>query len=61
MEHSNQIVEVLIKRDGMTKKEAERELATARQEFDPLQDDIGDFLAERFGLEEDYVFAFFGY
>ena len=54
----NEIVEVLIKRDGMTKREAERELKAARAEFDFEKDDLGDFLAERFGLEEDYIFDF---
>ena len=49
---------MLMHRDGMTKKEAERELKTARAEFDYEHDDLGDFLAERFGLEEDYIFDF---
>ena len=54
----NEIVEVLMRRDGMTKREAERELKEARGEFDYEHGDLGDFLAERFGLEEDYIFDF---
>ncbi len=55
----NAIVNVLMKRDGMTKKEAEQELAEAREEFDTTCDDFEDFMAERFGLEPDYIFDFF--
>ena len=54
----NAIVEVLMKRDGMTKKEAERELQMAREEFDPTCDDPEDALAYHFGLEPDYIFDF---
>lgn len=55
----NAIVEVLMKRDGMTKKEAERELEQAREEFDASCDDFEEFMAYRFGLEPDYIFDFF--
>ena len=55
----NAIVNVLMKRDGMTKQEAEQELAEAREEFDTTGDDFEDFMAERFGLEPDYIFDFF--
>ncbi|CAK7036957.1 MAG: hypothetical protein BACD_00150 [Bacteroides rodentium] len=55
----NAIVEVLMKRDGMTKKEAEQELEQAREEFDANCDDFEEFMADRFGLEPDYIFDFF--
>lgn len=57
----NQIVKVLMERDGYTKKEAEIRLKEARMEFDPTTDDPEEFLAEEFGLELDYVFDFLGY
>ena len=55
----NEIVAVLMRRDGMTKKEAEKALRDARDAFDPETDDFGEFMASEFGLEEDYIFDFF--
>ena len=60
MARKNEIVEVLMRRDGMTKKEAEKALSDAREAFDPETDDFGEFMASEFGLEEDYIFDFFG-
>lgn len=39
IESGNQIVEILIRRDGMARREAERELLRVREEFDPTCDD----------------------
>ena len=56
VKHSkNQIVEILISRDGMSRKEAEAELRRVRAEFDPTSDDPEEVLAYEFGLEPDYI------
>ena len=52
----NQIVAVLMHRDGMSRKEAEDMLKRVREEFDPLTDDPEEVLAYEFGLEPDYIF-----
>ncbi len=52
---TNHIVEVLMNRDGMSRKEAEAELKRVRSYFDPTCDDPEEVLAEEFGLEPDYV------
>ena len=52
----NQIVEVLMRRDGMSRKEAEAELKRVQTEFDPTMDDPEEVLASEFGLELDYIF-----
>ena len=52
----NQIVEILIRRDDLTRSEAEEELRRVRAEFDPLTDDPEEILAYEFGLEPDYIF-----
>ena len=50
----NQIVEDLIRRDGLTRSEAEEELRRVRAEFNPATDDPEEILAYEFGLEPDY-------
>ena len=60
VESGNQIVEILIRRDGMTRREAERELLRVREEFDPVTDDPEETLAYEFGLEPDYIFDLIG-
>ena len=52
----NRIVEILMKRDGMSRKEAEADLDRVRSEFDPTCDDPDEVLAIEFGLEPDYIF-----
>ncbi len=52
----NQIIEVLMERDGMTRREAEQELRRVQEDFDPTADDPEDVLAYEFGLEPDYIF-----
>ena len=52
---TNQIVEILMHRDGMSRREAEAELRRVRAEFDPTYDDPEEVLAYEFGLEPDYI------
>lgn len=52
----NAIIEVLMRRDGMSKREAEAELRRVREEFDPTCDDPEEILDYEFGLEPDYIF-----
>ena len=52
----NEIVRVLMERDGYTRREAEEEVRRVRSEFDPTTDDTEEVLAEEFGLEPDYIF-----
>ena len=56
-------VKVLMKRDGMTRKEAEEMVNNARYEINNMleeeeYDEIEDMLACDFGLEMDYIFDF---
>ena len=54
----NKITEVLMRRDGMSKEEAEIALQFGRDRL--LDgDDPQDILEEEFGLEPDYVFDLF--
>ena len=50
----NEIVRILMQRDGMSRADAEAELERVRAEFDPTCDD--PVLAYEFGLEPDYIF-----
>lgn len=56
----NNIVRVLMNRDGMTEKEATEYLQKSRQEFYELCSepdfDFDEFMSEAFGLEPDYIF-----
>ena len=52
----NEIIEVLMERDGLSRREAEQELRRVQAEFDPTIDDPEEILAEEFGLEPDYIF-----
>ncbi len=51
----NQIIEILMRRDGATRAEAEELLMIARSAV-AAGGDPEDVLAEFFGLESDYVF-----
>ena len=54
---NNEIIKVLINRDGMTPEEAHAELKRVQEEFNPLADDPETVLREEeFGLEPDYIF-----
>lgn len=64
--NENEIVKVLVERDGYTKKEAQDRLKSARAEWYSMMDegasynDLEDFLATEFGLEPDYIFDLLG-
>ena len=52
----NKVVEILIKRDGMTKTEAEKLIDETREELlaaDPFEAE--DIIADYLGLEPDYI------
>lgn len=52
----NKVVEILIKRDGMTKTEAESLIEKTREELlsgDPWEAE--DIIADYLGLEPDYI------
>lgn len=55
----NKIVEILMKRDGMSESEAALMLENARQEFYD-GGDPEEILEYDFGLEPDYVFDLMG-
>lgn len=57
-DQKNQIVNILISRDGMTPNEAWTYFETCQNEFDPTCDDPEEALADYFGLEPDYIFDF---
>lgn len=56
----NNIIRVLMDRDGMTEEEATEYLQKSRQEFYELCSepdfDFDEFMADAFGLEPDYIF-----
>ena len=60
VESGNQIVNVLIARDHMSKTEAIAYLQDVRDRFNPLEDDPEEILAYEFGLEPDYIFDLLG-
>ena len=55
LKETNHIVEVLMNRDGMSRRDAEAALNRVREYFDPVCDDPEEVLAEEFGLEPDYI------
>ena len=54
----NQIIEVLMKRDGLTRDQAWDQLNQVQKDLDPTVDDLEEILASEFGLELDYIFDF---
>ena len=52
----NEIIAVLMERDGLSRREAEQELHRVQEQFDLTMDDPEEILAEEFGLETDYIF-----
>ena len=60
VESGTAIVEPLIKRDGLSRTEAEAELLRVREEMDITVDDPEEILAYEFGLEPDYIFDLLG-
>jgi hypothetical protein len=59
MNEGNEIVNVLMRRDGLSLEEAYEQLNDARERFAD-GDDPEDILAEEFGLEPDYLFDLLG-
>lgn len=53
--NGNRIIEILIKRDGMTPNEAWNYFNQVTEEIDLECDDIEILLREEFGLEPDYL------
>ena len=54
----NEIVNILISRDGMNPNEAWTYFEQCKDEFDPACDDPEEALKDYFGLEPDYIFDF---
>lgn len=54
----NPVVEILMRRDGMTKKEAEDLLAECRE---ALESGDCEAIQDYLGLEDDYIFDVLGY
>lgn len=55
---TNRVVEILMKRDGMSEAEAKRLVAETREEILSCDDafEVDDILACNLGLEPDYIF-----
>lgn len=58
---ANKVVEVLMKRDGMTKAEAELVFAQTKQAIENAvasgnYDEVEDIMYSELGLEMDYIF-----
>lgn len=62
MPEQNRVVTILMKRDGITKKEAEQLVKDTRDEmYAAIEDgldltDVDDIIATNLGLEPDYLF-----
>lgn len=57
MKKSNEVVRILMERDGLTKEEAKERIEEVREmisEADPWEAE--DILADELGLEMDYIF-----
>ena len=52
------IVDILMKRDGLTKQEAIELMEEAKQEMMNNMDEAEDIFMEYLGLEMDYIFDF---
>ena len=57
----NEVVEILMKRDGLSRREAQEQFNEVREmiqecNFDPIETE--DILIEELGLEMDYIFEF---
>lgn len=57
----NEVVEILMKRDGLSRREAQEQFNEVREmiqecNFDPVETE--DILIEELGLEMDYIFEF---
>ena len=57
----NEVVEILMKRDGLSRREAQEQFNEVQEmiqecNFDPIETE--DILIEELGLEMDYIFEF---
>ena len=57
----NKVVEILMKRDGLSRREAQEQFNEVQEmiqecNFDPIETE--DILIEELGLEMDYIFEF---
>ena len=57
----NEVVEILMKRDGLSRREAQEQFNEVQEmiqecNFDPVETE--DILIEELGLEMDYIFEF---
>lgn len=59
MSEGNEIVNVLMRRDGLSLEEAYKQLNDARERLAD-DDDPEEILYEEFGLEPDYLFDLLG-
>lgn len=61
MQKDNEVVRILMERDGMTREEAEETLEEVREMLtfaDPWEAE--DIIADELGLEMDYIFDILG-
>lgn len=61
MSNTNEVVRILMKRDGLTREEAQERLEEVRElisEADPWEAE--DIIADELGLEMDYIFDILG-
>lgn len=57
MKKDNEVVRILMKRDGLTREEAEERLDEVREMISHADAwEIEDIIADEFGLEMDYIF-----
>lgn len=54
----NRVVEILMRRDGMSKKEAEE---LVRECAEALEEGNNEAIQDYLGLEDDYIFDVMGY
>lgn len=61
MKKQNEVIRILMKRDGLTREEAQERLDEVREmlsEADPWEAE--DIIADELGLEMDYIFDIIG-
>ena len=57
MSKPNRVVEILMRRDGMTREEAEEKVQEVREMIvDASAFEVEDILIDELGLEMDYIF-----
>lgn len=55
---ANPVVQILMRRDGITKAEAEEQIAECRE---ALENGDYEAIQDYLGLEDDYIFDILGY